>query len=305
MEGGSSSLAFVAERIVALCEESASGITDAVIIADQPSTDAKQRAAALNLLLKEGRIEIVKRGKELIYRKKETSSTSTSKTRGFEAEERLVYQAIERSGNKGIWIRDIRVQCNVGVTQATRILKTLETKKLIKTVKSVAAARRKVYMLYDLEPDQSVTGGAWYSDQEFESEFVEILNQQCYKYLEQKKIRAGRAKLDAAATASMARASSKEIWQYITELGISKVKLSQQDIEMVLDTVVYDGKAEMSKKMDSQLGLVRLYCATGPLLPPAGLVRLPCGVCPVRNQCVEGGTISPQTCNYISDWLKF
>lgn len=113
-------MAFVAERIVALCEESASGIANAVIIADQPSTDAKQRAAALNLLLKEaklltrtlqfknhtiisskGRIEIVKRGRELIYRKKETSSTSTSKTRGFEAEERLVYQAIERSGNKG------------------------------------------------------------------------------------------------------------------------------------------------------------------------------------------------------------
>lgn len=43
----------------------------------------------------------------------------------------------------GIWIRDIRVQCNVGVTQATRILKTLETKKLIKTVKSVAVRRKK------------------------------------------------------------------------------------------------------------------------------------------------------------------
>ncbi len=41
-------------------------------------------------------------------------------------------------------------------------------------------------MLYNLEPDRSVTGGAWYSDQDFESEFVEVLNQQCYKFLEQK-----------------------------------------------------------------------------------------------------------------------
>ena len=41
-------------------------------------------------------------------------------------------------------------------------------------------------MLYNLEPDRSVTGGAWYSDQDFESEFVEVLNQQCLKYLEQK-----------------------------------------------------------------------------------------------------------------------
>lgn len=38
-------------------------------------------------------------------------------------------------------------------------------------------------MLYELEPDRSVTGGAWYSGQEFESEFVEILQQQCYRFL--------------------------------------------------------------------------------------------------------------------------
>lgn len=33
-------------------------------------------------------------------------------------------------------------------------------------------------MLYDLEPDRSVTGGSWYSDQDFESEFVQVLHQQ-------------------------------------------------------------------------------------------------------------------------------
>ena len=41
-------------------------------------------------------------------------------------------------------------------------------------------------MLFNLEPDITVTGGAWYSDQDFESEFVEVLNQQCYKFLQQK-----------------------------------------------------------------------------------------------------------------------
>lgn len=40
-------------------------------------------------------------------------------------------------------------------------------------------------MLYDIEPDRSITGGTWYSDQEFESEFVDVLNQQCYRYLQQ------------------------------------------------------------------------------------------------------------------------
>lgn len=43
-------------------------------------------------------------------------------------------------------------------------------------------------MLYNLQPDRSVTGGAWYSDQDFESEFVEVLNQQCFKFLQTKVI---------------------------------------------------------------------------------------------------------------------
>ena len=41
-------------------------------------------------------------------------------------------------------------------------------------------------MMYDLQPDRSITGGSWYSDNEFESEFVEVLNQQCYRILAQK-----------------------------------------------------------------------------------------------------------------------
>ena len=37
-----------------------------------------------------------------------------------------------------------------------------------------------------MQPDRSVTGGPWYSDNDLESEFVEVLNQQCFKFLEQK-----------------------------------------------------------------------------------------------------------------------
>ena len=93
---------------------------------------------------------------------------------------------MEDSGNKGIWIRDIRIRSNLPNTQISKILKTLESKKLIKSVKSVQASKRRVYMLYDLTPDESLTGGAWYSDQDFESEFVDVLNQKCLHFLQQK-----------------------------------------------------------------------------------------------------------------------
>lgn len=72
------------------------------------------------------------------------------------------------------------------MTQLNKVLKSLETKKLIKAVKSVSASKKKVYMLFDLEPDNSVTGGAWYQDQDFESEFVDVLNQQCHRFLVQR-----------------------------------------------------------------------------------------------------------------------
>ena len=62
----------------------------------------------------------------------------------------------------------------------------MESKKLIKSVKSVTASKKKLYMLYGLEPDVSITGGTWYSNQDFEVEFVDVLNQQCLRFLQEK-----------------------------------------------------------------------------------------------------------------------
>ena len=45
---------------------------------------------------------------------------SCSKTKGLEREQRLVYQLIEDSGNKGIWMREIRFRS--GAARKFRIL---------------------------------------------------------------------------------------------------------------------------------------------------------------------------------------
>ena len=74
--------------------------------------------------------------------------------------------------------------------------------------------------------------------------------------------------------------SSKEIWKYISDLGISKVSLSLEDIEVILDTLVYDGKAEKSSALVDG-AQVKTYRAVETLLASAGIVRIPCGVCPV------------------------
>ncbi|KAL4681435.1 hypothetical protein H8959_006912 [Pygathrix nigripes] len=61
-----------------------------------------------------------------------------SKMKGSDNQEKLVYQIIEDAGNKGIWSRDIRYKSNLPLTEINKILKNLESKKLIKAVKSVA-----------------------------------------------------------------------------------------------------------------------------------------------------------------------
>ena len=155
------------------------GISDKVIIANLPETvDATSRAEAVNKLLVEDKIDLLKGSDGLVYKTKNPSRASSI---CGDQEEKVVFKIVESSGSLGAWIRDIRAKSNLGQTQLNKVLKSLESRRLIKAVKSVNATKKKVYMLYNLEPDRSVTGGAWYSDHDFESEFVEILNQQCFR----------------------------------------------------------------------------------------------------------------------------
>lgn len=79
-------------------------------------------------------------------------------------------------------------------------------------------------MLYNLEPHSSVTGGAWYQDQDFEAEFVDILNQQSLQFLQRKRVDAVKnATGGPLAGLKLACCSVKDVHTFITNLGISKV----------------------------------------------------------------------------------
>lgn len=101
---------------------------------------AASRVEGLNVLLKQGGIEILKKGEKLIYRAKDPEKKSAL-PKDADNEEKVVYSIVEEGGNKGIWIRDIRMKSNLNMTQLNKILKNLETKKLIKAVKSVNVSK--------------------------------------------------------------------------------------------------------------------------------------------------------------------
>eukprot|EP00955_Chlamydomonas_euryale_P001120 12978-Chlamydomonas_euryale.AAC.4 len=81
--------------------------------------------------------------------------------RNLTAEELMLYQVIKSAGNTGLWTKDMRSKTNLAQPHITKILKTLENRKLVKAVKSVNNPSRKVFMLYELDPSRELTGGAW------------------------------------------------------------------------------------------------------------------------------------------------
>lgn len=157
-------------------------------------------------------------------------------------------------------------------------------------------------MLFNLEPDRSLTGGAWYSeDQNFESDFVTILNEQCYKYLCDKKERANNIPLEFGPKAArlIALTSLEELHKFIAESKISTVALSIDDIETILNTLIYDGKVERVYKEDK-----KLFIAVESFVETVGYTQVPCGVCPVAEYCSESGAVNPSSCIYFDNWLE-
>ena len=38
-------------------------------------------------------------------------------------------------------------------------------------------------MLFELTPSREVTGGAWYTEQDYDAEFVDVVKQQCLQFI--------------------------------------------------------------------------------------------------------------------------
>ncbi|KYN04431.1 PREDICTED: probable DNA-directed RNA polymerase III subunit RPC6 [Cyphomyrmex costatus] len=286
----------IEQKIIALAREKPKGISDKDLAASTPDLKPDQRANIINKLLTQGYFDLFQQANSLYYRLKDPIKFAKC----VDNEEKIVFKIIEEAGNKGIWIRDIKIKSNLMIKPLEKILKSLETNKVVKVVKPVAASKKKVYMLYNLEPDESVTGGAWYQDQDFETEFVDVLNQQCYRFLEQKREKAKNCNTGPIAARNMTYASSKDVLKYISDLGISKVKLTVTNIEVILNTLIYDGKIERTSTSDGN----NLYRAIQPVLSSAELVKIPCGLCPVRRECHDKGFVTPIKCQYIKEWLE-
>ena len=165
-------------------------------------------------------------------------------------------------------------------------------------------------MVYEITPDPSITGGTWYSDHEFEAEFVRVLNEQCARLLEERMEESQRKfPNDPFVRRTSSFMSNVELVALINDMGIATVSLTVQDIESILNTLICDGKIEKttvaSTNANEASSKQHLYRSVKPIVDSAPIVRNPCGICPVFKDCHTDGLITPETCVYLNKWLDF
>ena len=213
------------ELLVQKLQEHEDGLSDEDIrriFGDRYGQDLVQ---ILNNLLSLNRLQLFHKGDILIY--KLIREETAIKFEGLGPEQMLVYQVCEKAGNRGIWTRDIKVATNIPQHTLTKTLKILEQRNLIKSVRSVVSKSKKLYMLFDVTPAKEITGGPWYTDQEFDSEFVDHLRDHIVEVVRHRRM-----------------ADLNEINADVISSGISSIELSLDELESVLKTLVYDGRLE-------------------------------------------------------------
>ena len=296
--------------ILEQCKLHPEGIPDGDLAAKISHIPVTDRAVAINRLLSQRKLQIFKDGEVLVY--KEVKQDEAVKFKGLSSEDLLVYQIIQQSGNTGIWTKELKQKSNLPQTQIGKIFKSLEARKLIKAVKHVAQQNRKVYMLYELEPSREITGGAWYTEHEYDAEFIHVLREQCVKFI----LARGKVTLE-------------DVCDFVKQTKLSHVELGQEEVLQIVNTLVYDGKVDAHEELeldkerdpddpagehggdddddlDYMENVIVVYRpASLPIPESSAFTAVPCGVCPVFQECAPGGLVSPETCQYMKDWLSF
>ncbi|KAJ3164937.1 34-kDa subunit of RNA polymerase III (C) [Geranomyces variabilis] len=271
---------------------------------------------------------------------KARSAEEASKTGGMKDEERVIYRLVKEAKNSGIWIKQLKDRSGLHTQLANTVIKNLEKKNIIKWVKPVKTPHKKVYMLFELDPSTELTGGAWYTDNEMDMDFIEQLSTQVYKYIVMKSF-PQKVKDAVYPPSHSAYPSASDIHKFISKSGLTTVPLGVPDVQALLDRLYYDGKVTRILKTGSRSGDpdrmdtdfdddededdefdddfrdggervrdldngdVWMYKAVrGSALEERNAwTDVPCGRCPVREFCKEGGPVNPSNCRYFKDWL--
>lgn len=221
------------ESIIEFISKQEDGATEQSLCAQFPNLTKTQIASALNSLLQQNQIEVTKKGNSIVYRILE------NKTQGYEA---MIISLIAQSGSSGLWLKDIKTKTNIPHNLVLKILKILEDTRKIKSIRSLKN-NKKTYVLYDIKPDEDVSGGVWFSNNDVDLVFVNKLMDIIHQFVAKEETAFTLNRID-----SLIRL--RTIKEFITKSEISEVDLSMEDINTLIDCLVYDGRLEKIETED-------------------------------------------------------
>ena len=197
-------------------------------------------------------------------------------------EQRLVLQVVERADTSGVWLRDIKSATSMQQQTLNKALKVLESRKLVKTVRSVQQKTKKLYMAYDLAPTREVSGGPWYTDHEFDHEFVSAIKT-----------------VVVSCVKALGNCTLEDIHQAVLGTKVSTVPLSISDVQTVVEALLADSQLERLHASDGARFKVAKPCVN-----TDWVAEVPSGTCPwPRCRAENGGTCNAETCLYLDAWL--
>jgi DNA-directed RNA polymerase III subunit RPC6 len=270
------------DKIVGLCKHSREGIIDEDLTNALKISEDK-KLELLNVLSEHGYLKFQQsKGGSLIYLYQDPEELK--KFQGLDKEDEMVYRAIADSKSKGILTNEIKNKTGLTAPQINKILKKLEGKALVKSVKHINMKNRKVWMLYELEPTDEVTGGLFYVDNAFDKDLIEAL---CNRTLEC---------ISAEGTASF-----KEIAIKLRASRVKDVDLRDDHVKSILNVLIYDDRIEEISSY-SQANPMYRTSKWEMVVKSSPMLNTPCGTCPVFSECKSGYVISPETCIYFPQW---
>jgi len=266
--------------------------------------DKEQLHKCLNDFLKNSIIEVRQQENGVTFRR--ADPYLAQKLQGLDGHHRQVLQLVEQTGNQGAWSKTLKDQSGIAKGTFDKITKELIRRKMIKEVKSAEGQRKKMLMLYDLEPAAQVSGGPWYRDGEFKFGWVEWMRNCCKAYVEQ----------------HSEGVSLHEILDFISQQpeatsGLSR-PLSESDMTSIMQTLqldeevnltTHDGipyyscKQRSGAMVDIFSGRMPSFMGRDSKAPSVGL-NVPCLKCPLKEECQVGGRICPEKCTYLTVWLN-
>ncbi|MES1906204.1 MAG: DNA-directed RNA polymerase III subunit RPC6, partial [Paramarteilia canceri] len=110
------------------------------------------------------------------------------------------------------------------------------------------ASSKKLYMVYNLEPDSSISGGTFYTNQELDTSLIESLSENILIFLQYKCSKYKNSQ--RVYKPEMFSASVEQVLEFLKEKSLTEKKISLNDIKKLLEILVFDQKAFRVKKGD-------------------------------------------------------